>query len=191
MDDRRSSDRGPRNDRNKQDHGDHQPIDYWENIRAVLERERDVGRKHMTLRINMQRPVFMDGRMGYYRLNTFLRIDGNYLQLSTSALAALANYFYYNRERIVSAIDDVRNRNAKIDQILGEQEDGSNGGHDDTDRFVGLENEPREEDEENDSENEEGDYEEVVIVNEEGPKGETGNTNSDTGPRRTRRAREN
>lgn len=188
MDNRRSSDRGPRNDRNKQNHGDRQPIDYWENIRTVLERERDVGRKHMSLRINMQRPVFMDGRMGYYRLNTFLRIDSNYLQLSTSALAALANYFYYNRERIVSAIDDVRNRNAKIDQILEEQEDNPDSEH--LDRFAGLEGEPREEDEEDDSDDEENDYEEVVIVKDGEPVGEPGNQNTDTGPRRTRRARE-
>ena len=187
MDNRRSSDRGPRNERNNQDHGNHQPIDYWEDIRTVLERERDVGRKHMSLRINMQRPVFMDGRMGYYRLNTFLRINNNYLQLSTSALAALANYFYYNREKIVSAIDDVRNRNAKIDQILEEQEPDSGKEH--SDRFAGLEGEPQEDDEDN-PEDEEGDYEEVVVISEEESTSEPGNQNTDTTPRRTRRPRE-
>ena len=182
MDNRRNSDRNQR--------PDHQPIDYWENIRSVLERERDVGRKHMSLRIGMQRPVFMDGKMGYYRLNTFIKVDGHYLQLSTSALAALANYFYYNRERIVSAIDEVRNRNAKIDQILDEQEAGSDA---ESNRFDGLENEPSDDDSDDPDDDgpkdEDDDYEEVVIVNEEATQEapESVQPGSDAQPRRTRR----
>lgn len=177
--DNRNSNNGSRNEQNRKDH---QPIDYWEDIRAVLERERDVGRKHLSFTIDMQRPVFMDGTMGYYRLNTFIKIDRNYLQLSTSALSALANYFYYNRERIVSAIEEVRNRNGKIDQMSDEQS-GTN------DRFEGLENETEEDCPESE---EESDYEEVSVINPSEVPDETESINPTPTPNATpRRIRRN
>lgn len=174
--------------RNEQDRGDHQAIDRWEDIKIILERDRDVGKRHMFFGIKMQRPIFENGEMGYYRLNTIIRTDGNYLKLSTSALAVLANYFYYNRDRITEAIDDVRNRNAKIDQMTDEQS------CDPPSRFEGLESESESEGESDDdrSENEEdeSDYEEVLIVNPPEARDESDNPAPTPGvaPRRTRRS---
>jgi hypothetical protein len=194
MDDRRNFDRGSRREpgRGRERPHEHQPIDYWEDIKNVLERDRDVGRRHLYFKIDMQRPVFVDGSMGYYRLNTFIEIDRKYLQLSTSALAAMANYFHYNRDRILNAIDEVRNMNAKIDKAAEDRATR----HDEyrgPDRFEGLDNEnghPEDYEEEGDGEE---DYEETTIINEEESPDESGSPSEpspETQPRRTRRAKD-
>jgi hypothetical protein len=202
MDDRNNSNRGPRRNlqggRGQERTHQHQPIDYWEDIKNILDRDRDVGRRHLSFRIGMQRPVFVDGTMGYYRLNTFIDIDGRYIQLSTSALAAMANYFHYNRDRILNAIDEVRNMNARIDKATEEREARRNqNGRDDrdaTDRFKGLDDEDERPEDDGEEPVVEEDYEEVTVVNEEksgdGSDGvpESG-PSPDGQPRRVRRVR--
>jgi hypothetical protein len=200
MDDRNNSNRGPRRNLQggcgRERTHQHQPIDYWEDIKNILDRDRDVGRRHLSFRIGMQRPVFVDGTMGYYRLNTFIDIDGRYIQLSTSALAAMANYFHYNRNRILNAIDEVRNMNARIDKATEEREArrSQNGrdDRDDPDRFKGLDDEDERPEDDGEEPVVEEDYEEVTVVNEEESKGESGDAQGpspDGQPRRVRRVR--
>lgn len=196
--------RGPPRDKNI--NREHKTIDYWEDIRTVADIERDVGKNHVVFNIIMQRPVFMGGEMGYYRLNTFLKVDNHYLRLSTSVLATLANFFINNQNKILDAIDEVRGRNAKIDDMNSEHEKSNGRGSQrgDADRFSALDDDESEgDDEEYDEEEDEENSEKEGYDDQDGddsPKaepteeaqetgGEDANNSSDTQPRRTRSSR--
>lgn len=199
-DDRRGPSRG------KDVNREHKTIDYWEDIRTVADIERDVGKNHVVFSIIMQRPVFMGGEMGYYRLNTFLKVDNHYLRLSTSVLATLANFFFNNQNKILDAIDEVRGRNAKIDDMNSEHEksNGRGGQRGDVDRFKALdddgsEGDDEEYDEEEDEENpDEEEYDDQDGDDSQGAEttgeaqetsGEDANSSSEPQPRRTRGSR--
>jgi len=203
---RQDNRRGPSNDKDRE----HKTIDYWEDIRTITDIERDVGKNHVIFNIIMQRPVFMGGEMGYYRLNTFLKVDGHYLRLSTSVLSTLANFFYNNESKILDAIDEVRGRNAKIDDMNAEQREKTNGrGRDgSSDRFKALDDDEEssgsdddEYDDQDEEDNPEDDAGEDLDngqggIKESGPTStgeqETGSdttkASSEALPRRTRRA---
>jgi hypothetical protein len=104
-------------------------------IRKIADRARESGKSFAEMRIDMERPEFSDGTLGYFRLNTLIVIDErSSLRLNTSALGIIRRFFHEHDEDIQEAIAEVRRRNARIDDRLQDEPQ--------RDRFRGLDRDP-------------------------------------------------
>lgn len=99
---------------------EHKTIDYWETVKTVVNKEKEMRRGRVILNIVVQRPVFVGGEMGYYRLSTFLKVNDRFLRLGTKELEILSGFFADSQENILDAVDEIRKRNDKIEDIFEE-----------------------------------------------------------------------
>jgi hypothetical protein len=114
------------NDQNNQPQTSRPHIDYWRKIRTVCRVERDINRVPLLVEVTIERPVFVGGDEGFFRINATLKIDKHYIRLSTRAFRELLDIVHDYRSDFLEAFDEVRDRNAtfKRDQEKSESSNG-------------------------------------------------------------------
>ena len=87
------------------------PIDRWETVEVLCSEQREVDKHHLGVEIEVQRPVFADGRTGRLSLGVLLRRDERVLRLFCpfGAVAEISAF----RELLESLSD------ARLDAVVG------------------------------------------------------------------------
>jgi len=94
-------------------------IDYWETIRKIVDRERAIGTMPLYILVTIERPVFVGGEKGFYRLNAKIQIGSHFIRLSTRAFIELLDILTETRGDILDATDEVHRLNQELKSEQG------------------------------------------------------------------------
>jgi len=92
-------------------------VDYWKKIKTITKTRKQVGNIWLEVEISVERPVFVGGDEGFFRVNAMIKVDKHYIRLSTRAFLELFDILIAKQDAILDTVDEIRERNMQIKDL--------------------------------------------------------------------------
>lgn len=102
-----------------------QTIHHWETIRTIVDENSSRGTLPFRFTVSIEQPIFTNEDIGYHRVNAMIFVGSYYVRLATRAIIDLLDMLDKHRDKILSAVDDVRNTNDSRDREKREDREKS------------------------------------------------------------------
>lgn len=97
-------------------------IDYWITQRRVVSEINKDWKLPLKLSVVIEQPKFMNGELGFSRVNMTIGVGDYYVKLSTKAIITLLDLLAEYRGDILKAVDDVREMNRDFERDLDQDQ---------------------------------------------------------------------